>query len=536
MSPTSSADPAHVAGLGSFAIDPTLTARAARASRLCALSVAAIGLVVLSGWLTGSEALKSIGLGTEVMKANTALGLVAAAVCLTALMSPSRRARRVATVAGLLVLLDGAAHLCEYALEVDLGIDQALFRDAPAVLNPGRMAPNTAIALALFGCAALLSRRRVGRVWPSNPLALAVLAIGLVALIGDLTGASALSGIGTATRMSALAALACVFLGAGLLLADPIRGSMRLLASSGPGRALARRVLPGVTIITPLLGLLSREGQTLGLYGSQVALLLMVLLMLGAVTTLSWVLARELDRKFAVRETALEELRESESRFRDTFENATVGMALEDVEGRIIDANHALCEMLGYAKHELVGVAFPELTHPDDVGRDLAHMPRLLSGEIRNYRTEKRYIHADGHEVWVILSVSRARHAEGDRLRFMVQMQDISVRKRSEERFAYLAYHDELTDLPNRAMFQHHLGLALARAGSRPAPRWRTCGPLRGPRPLQGRQRQPRTRCRGRGAVRGRRASAPRSAGRGPRRPQQRGRVPRPARRPDTLR
>ena len=464
MSPTSSADPAHVAGLGSFAIDPTLTARAARASRLCALSVAAIGLVVLSGWLTGSEALKSIGLGTEVMKANTALGLVAAAVCLTALMSPSRRARRVATVAGLLVLLDGAAHLCEYALEVDLGIDQALFGDAPAVLNPGRMAPNTAIALALFGCAALLSRRRVGRVWPSNPLALAVLAIGLVALIGDLTGASALSGIGTATRMSALAALACVFLGAGLLLADPIRGSMRLLASSGPGGALVRRVLPGVTIITPLLGLLSREGQTLGLYGSQVALLLMVLLMLGAVTTLSWVLARELDRKFAVRETALEELRESESRFRDTFENATVGMALEDVEGRIIDANHALCEMLGYAKHELVGVAFPELTHPDDVGRDLAHMPRLLSGEIRNYRTEKRYIHADGHEVWVILSVSRARHAEGDRLRFMVQMQDISVRKRSEERFAYLAYHDELTDLPNRAMFQHHLGLALARA------------------------------------------------------------------------
>lgn len=120
--------------------------------------------------------------------------------------------------------------------------------------------------------------------------------------------------------------------------------------------------------------------------------------------------------------------------------------------------------MLGYAEHELVGMAFPELTHPDDVERDLAHMPRLLSGEIRNYRTEKRYIHADGHEVWVILSVSRARHAEGDPLRFIAQMQDISARKRSEERFAYLAYHDELTDLPNRAMFHDLLGLALARA------------------------------------------------------------------------
>ena len=66
--------------------------------------------------------------------------------------------------------------------------------------------------------------------------------------------------------------------------------------------------------------------------------------------------------------------------------------------------------------------------------------------------------------MWAILSVSRARFADGDPLRFIVQMLDISARKRSEERFAYLAYHDELTDLPNRAMFQHHLGLALARA------------------------------------------------------------------------
>ena len=464
MALTFPSDPAHLEELASFPVDPVVTTRFAKASRVCAVSVAAIGLVVLSGWLTGSDALKNIGLDTETMKVNTALGLLAAAVCLAALTNPSRRARHVATVAGLLVLLDGAAHLSEYVFGVDLGIDQALFQDAPAVLNPGRMAPNTAIALTLFGCAAMLSRAQVGRVWPSNPLAVAILAIGLVALIGDLMGASSLSGIGTATRMSAPAALACVLLGTGLLVAGPIRGSMRLLASSGPGGALARRLLPVAVIIPSLLGLLSRVGETLGLYGSQVGLLLMILLMVGAVTTLAWVLARELDRKAAVRQIALAELRESESRFRDTFENATVGMALEDMEGGIIDANHALCEMLGYSEHELVGMAFPEFTHPDDVEPDLAHMHRLLSGEIRNYRTEKRYLHADGHVVWVILSVSRARFTDGDPLRFIVQMQDISARKRSEERFAYLAHHDELTDLPNRAMFQHHLELALARA------------------------------------------------------------------------
>jgi hypothetical protein len=240
----------------SLPVDPALAARFGRTSQLCAVCVAVLGSVVLIGWLTGFGALKSIWLDTETVKANTALGLLAAAACLTALIRPSRRARHAAMLAGLFVLLDGVAHLCEYVLGVDLGIDQALFHDAPTVIHPGRMAPNTAIALALFGSAVLLSRRRVGRVWPINPLAIAVLAIGLVALVGDLTGASSLSGVGTATRMSAAAALACVLMGTGLLFAPPMHGSVRLLASSGPGGTLARRLLPveGAIGISRVLG------------------------------------------------------------------------------------------------------------------------------------------------------------------------------------------------------------------------------------------------------------------------------------------
>jgi diguanylate cyclase (GGDEF)-like protein/PAS domain S-box-containing protein len=464
MSQSTSAAPAQFDGSGAFAVDPTLMARAAKASRLCALLLAAIGLVVLSGWLTQSEALQNLGLSTETMKFNTALALLAAAVCLTALMSPSRPARWVAGIAGLLVLIDGALHLSEYLFGVDLGIDQALFSDAPSVLHPGRMAPNTAIALTLFGAAAMLARRRLGRVWPTDPLAAAVLAIGLIALIGDLTGATALAGSTTATQMSAPAALACMLMGGGLLLSAPNRGAAGLLVSRGPGGAMARRVLPVTIIVPPLLGLVARKGQTADLYGSQVELLLMVLSMVVAVATLVWVLARELDRKAAVRQHTVDELRGSVSRFRDTFENATVGMALEDINGGVIHANRALCEMLGYSERELVGMAFPSFTHPDDVERDLDHMHKLLAGQIQNYRTEKRYIHADGHVVWAILSVSLARTTDGDSMRFIAQMQDISARKRSEERFAYLAYHDELTDLPNRAMFKHHLELALARA------------------------------------------------------------------------
>jgi diguanylate cyclase (GGDEF)-like protein/PAS domain S-box-containing protein len=464
MALPSPSDPGQVSGLTSSPVDPGMTARFVRVSQLCAVSVAAIGLVVLTGWFVGVDALKGVGLDAETVKVNTALGLLSAAVCLAALTIPNSRARRIARMAGLLVLIDGAAHLSEYVLGVNLGIDEAFFHDASSVVHPGRMAPNTAVALTLFGCAAVLFRRRAGRVWPTNPLAAAVVGIGLVALIGHAVGASSLTGVATATRMTAPTALACTLLGSGLLLACPTRGSMRLLTSKGPGGALARWLLPAAIIIPPVLGLLSRVGQTLGLYGTQVGLMLMVLLMVGAVATLAWVLARELDRKDAVRRIALAELKKSETRFRDTFENATVGMALVNGQGRVIDANRALCEMLGYSEQELVGMVFTELTHPDDLERDLTHMRQLLAGEIRIYHTEKRYLHAGGDEVWAILSVSLTRDADGDPLHFIAQMQDISARKRSEERFAYLAYHDELTDLPNRAMFQNHLEMALARA------------------------------------------------------------------------
>jgi diguanylate cyclase (GGDEF)-like protein/PAS domain S-box-containing protein len=444
-----------------------MEARFVRVGQLCAASVGTIGLLVLGGWLMRSHVLESIGVKAETVKVNTAFGLLAAALCVAALITPGARARRVATATGVLVLLDGAAHLGEYIFGINLGIDQALFHDLGPTVHPGRMAPNTAIALLLAGSAALLFRRQLGRLWPSNPLAIGVLAIGLIALIGHLVGASSLTGVGTATRMSVPTAAACALLGGALLLVYPTRGAMRLLVSEGPGGALARRLLPASIAFSPLLGLLVGEGRTQGLYGSQVALLLLTLLTVGTVSTLTWALARELDRKAAVRKSARAELRKSETHFRDTFENATVGMALEDAEGRILDANRALCEMLGYSEDQLVGMAFPELTHPDDVERDLDALRQMLAGESNRYTAEKRYLHADGHEVWAILSVSLAHRSDADPLRFIVQMQDISARKRSEERFAYIAYHDELTDLPNRAMFQAHLDVALARAERR---------------------------------------------------------------------
>jgi diguanylate cyclase (GGDEF)-like protein/PAS domain S-box-containing protein len=160
-------------------------------------------------------------------------------------------------------------------------------------------------------------------------------------------------------------------------------------------------------------------------------------------------------------------LRESEQRFRKSFDNATIGMALVGRDGRWLQVNRSLCEILGYREVELLGKTFQDVTHPDDLDADLDQVRRMLDGEIRTYQMEKRYFRKEGHVVWVILSVSLVHDEEGEPLYFVSQIQDISERKVLEERLQHRAFHDPLTDLPNRQLFMDRLGQALRRTGRR---------------------------------------------------------------------
>jgi diguanylate cyclase (GGDEF)-like protein/PAS domain S-box-containing protein len=127
-------------------------------------------------------------------------------------------------------------------------------------------------------------------------------------------------------------------------------------------------------------------------------------------------------------------LRESEQRFRRSFDNATIGMALVGRDGRWLQVNRSLCEILGYPEGELLGKTFQDITHPDDLDVDLDNLRRMLAGETRTYQTEKRYFHREGHVVWILLSVSMVHDEEGEPLYFVSQIQDISERKRAEQK------------------------------------------------------------------------------------------------------
>jgi diguanylate cyclase (GGDEF)-like protein/PAS domain S-box-containing protein len=161
------------------------------------------------------------------------------------------------------------------------------------------------------------------------------------------------------------------------------------------------------------------------------------------------------------------ELRESEARFRAAFEHAPIGIAILDRFGNWLDTNGALTDMLGRARSELLD-APPFGLHNLSTTADDEELTDLMAGGRRSFTVERRLFCAGGTAIWVAISVSLVRDRDGQPLHLICQVEDISERKAAEEsmnkRIAYLAYHDELTGLPNRAMFREHLDLALARA------------------------------------------------------------------------
>ncbi len=128
-----------------------------------------------------------------------------------------------------------------------------------------------------------------------------------------------------------------------------------------------------------------------------------------------------------------EELREAEERFRSAFHNTPVGMALVNLEGRYLQVNRALGEILGYPEDELLGKTYMELTYPEDREISGDYARRIERGELDSYNLEKRYVHAEGLPVWVSLSVSIVRDARGKPLYYIAQLQDITERKQVEE-------------------------------------------------------------------------------------------------------
>jgi PAS domain S-box-containing protein len=133
---------------------------------------------------------------------------------------------------------------------------------------------------------------------------------------------------------------------------------------------------------------------------------------------------------------------ESETRFRRAFEDSAIGMGLTSIEkdtlGKWLKVNRSLCDMLGYTEDELLSKTFMEITHPDDLEKDLAAQDRILKGESDTYHIEKRYIHKDGGVVWINLIVSMVKDKDKKPIYLVAQIENISEKVESQIKFQNL--------------------------------------------------------------------------------------------------
>ncbi|BBX18673.1 diguanylate phosphodiesterase [Mycolicibacterium duvalii] len=131
--------------------------------------------------------------------------------------------------------------------------------------------------------------------------------------------------------------------------------------------------------------------------------------------------------------------------------HSPIGMAVVGLDGTFLRTNRALRSMLGYSRRTLAGMTFQEITHPDDLDKDLALVNDCLTGRRRSYRMDKRYIAADGHVVWCALTAVLV-HATRDRpLCFVSQIVDVTADRLREAELARRAATDPLTAIANRS-------------------------------------------------------------------------------------
>jgi hypothetical protein len=238
-----------------------------RLVRVASLADIIVGITVLSGWLLGIEAVKSLASGASTMKANTSVLFVIGGVALW--LAPGRRERRVVRALAGVMIAVAVATLVEYALGRDLGIDQLIARDlapVPFTAAPGRMGINTAVAFVLAGAGLTLASATRGRLRRlAQWLGLTGGAIGVVSLTGyaySVQGAYALTAY---TQMAVHTAALHALLGIGIVFVNPSEGLAGVVTSPGPGGRFVRSVLPYVLGGPFLMGWLRLEGQQLGL-------------------------------------------------------------------------------------------------------------------------------------------------------------------------------------------------------------------------------------------------------------------------------
>ena len=399
-------------------------------TRAAGLLVALIGALIVLGWAVGAVIIPSANSASPAIRLNTGVCLLLLGAGL-ALAAWGRAAA--SRVLGGAVVVIALLTLFEYVAHTSLGIDQLAFDDHSR--SVGRMAPNTALGLALLG-AGLMSAGAPRLRWqPAELLALAGGMIGWLGLIGYAANLPALLHVGGFLRISLPTAVSFVLVGVAITV-GPARGRLaELVAGTGPAGPLVRRLFAGVLLVPPLVALPLRavhsEGTTI-----------LVLIAVLAIVFLSIAVSFALSLEAAEREA------QDRAELLDLAHDAVI--VRDPATSRITYFNREAEELYGYRSeeargsvtHDLLATRFPQSREAVDAA--------LLQGDRWDGELEHR--RKDGSRLVVSSRQALRRDAAGRPVAIIELNSDVTERKRTEqalarsnvelEQFASVASHD----------------------------------------------------------------------------------------------
>ena len=263
---------------------PRVVTALERAAWVGAVFVAAVGVLALCGWAFDVEVLRQLHPALGVMKVNAAIAFVLAGTALALMLRARVRVRTSRALSGAVSVI-GALTLLEYVPGADFGIDDLLFADEATLLAPGRMSATSAATFIAIGIALLCLDlpSRLGHI-TAQTLALGVGLVSLLALLGNLYGVRG----GGYEEVALHPAATMTVMSGSILCARPTRGVMRVVASEGPGGALARRLLPAAILLPAVIGALLIAGEQAGLFDVEHETALFAATSIVCFTMLTW--------------------------------------------------------------------------------------------------------------------------------------------------------------------------------------------------------------------------------------------------------
>ena len=365
--------------------------RLKRFSNLSGILIFLVGLVVLIGWSYNIAILKSPGPGFSSIKSNVGLAFIFIGISLW--MQQTRRintkyriaAQLLAAVAALIGLLT----LTEYLFNINIGLDQMLFKESPGAINtssPNRMAFTAALNLFFAGIAIILmDGNNKLKLNIAQYLALFGGVLTSISLLGYLYNLSALYIIlPNYTSIAIYAASSFLLVFAGILSAHPDMGFMKTLTSKSLGGYLSRRLLPAVIFLPILLGGLWIWGELLGFFDHIFGVALSTISTIIILTTLLWFIASSINSIDEKRRKNKEELIQLNNYNRSLIEANLDPMFIIDPDGTITDVNNSTENVTGYSRDKLIKTNFSNYFKKPEKARAV-YQKVFQRGMVRDY-------------------------------------------------------------------------------------------------------------------------------------------------------